>query len=359
MSKIQSRIGEVVRVGIDTSKKHFQIHGVNSKEQVVIKKAVTRDKFVESIAQLPACEIGIEACGASHHWARTFEKMGHRVKLIPAKAVKGYLHKNKNDANDAAAICEAISRPNIKFVPVKTIHQQDIQAMHRMREDIVTSRTALANQIRGLLAEYGIVIPRGIANIRGQMVEIISDGENCLTVHFRETLDALYETFRGLDERLKAIEKRIEKSSKEDKFPNLLMSIPGIGKIGSSAIVAAVGNGSQFETARDMAAWAGLVPSQHSTGGKNKLGKITKNGNRYLRKTVVAGARAVVKYCKNKTDKTSIWIQSLVERCGFNKAVVAVANKNMRIAWAILKTGIPYKMGMADVVPIEDTLVGQ
>jgi len=351
MGKIQSRIGEVVRIGIDTSKEHFQIHGVNSKEQVVIKKSVTRDKFVEFIAQLPACEIGIEACGASHHWGRTFEKMGHRVKLIPAKAVKGYLHKNKNDANDAAAICEAISRPNIKFVPVKTVHQQDIQAMHRLREDIVKSRTALANQVRGLLAEYGIVIRRGIENIRGRMIEIISDGENSLTVHFRETLDSLYESFRGMDERLKVIEKRIAQSSKEDKMPNLLMGIPGIGPIGSSAIVASVGDGRQFETARDMAAWAGLVPSQHSTGGKNKLGKITKNGNRYLRKTVVAGARSVVKYCKNKNDRTSLWIQALVERVGFNKAVIAVANKNMRIAWAILKTGIPYKKAKADLLP--------
>jgi transposase len=344
MSKInKNRYNEVVRVGIDTSKKHFQIHGVNAKEQVVIKKAVTRNKFVETIVQLPKCEIGIEACGASHHWARTFEKMGHKVKLIPAAAVKGYLHKNKNDANDAAAICEAISRPNIKFVSVKTIRQQDIQALHRVREDIVKSRSSLAKQIRGLLAEYGVVIPKGIWNIRGKLGEIMGDAENGLTIHFRETLDALYEAFKGLDERSKKIEKRIEQSVKEDELPNLLMTIPGIGKICSSAIVAAVGNGRQFKTARDMAAWCGLVPSQFTTGGKVKLLGISKKGNRYLRKILIAGARAVVTYSKSKTDKVSLWIQSLVERCGFNKAVVAVANKNMRIAWAILKTKEPYR----------------
>jgi len=343
MSKInKNRYNEVVRIGIDTSKRHFQIHGVNAKEQVVIKKAVTRNKFVETIALLPVCEIGIEACGASHHWARTFEKMGHRVKLIPARAVKGYLYKNKNDANDAAAICEAISRPNIKFVPVKTIRQQDIQALHRVREDIVKSRSSLVNQIRGLLAEYGVVISKGIWNIRGTLIDIISDADNGLTIHFRETLDALYEAFRNLDVRLKDIEKRIEKSSTEDELPKLLMTIPGIGKIGSSAIVAAVGNGSQFKTARDMSAWAGLVPRQNSTGGKTKLGGISKSGNRYLRRILIAGARAVLKYCKNKTDKRSIWMQNLIERSGFNKAVVAVANRNMRIAWALLKTKEPY-----------------
>ncbi len=343
MSKIsKNRYNEVVRIGIDTSKRHFQIHGVNEKEQVVIKKAVTRNKFVETVAMLPQCEIGIEACGASHHWARTFEKMGHNVKLIPAIAVKGYLYKNKNDANDAAAICEAVSRPNIKFIPIKTVRQQDIQALHRVREDIVKSRSALANQMRGLLAEYGVTIKTGIWNIRNTIDEIIIDAENGLTIHFRETLAALYEAFNGLDKRLKIIEQRIEKSSKEDELPSLLMTIPGIGKIGSSAIVAAVGNGSQFKTGRDMAAWTGLVPRQHSTGGKTKLGGISKNGNRYLRKILIAGARAAVKYCKNKSDKTSVWMQQLVERCGYNKAVVAVANKNMRIAWAILKTKQPY-----------------
>ncbi len=185
MSKInKNRYNEVVRIGIDTSKRHFQIHGVNSKEQVVIKKAVTRNKFVETIAMLPVCEIGIEACGASHHWARTFEKMGHQVKMIPAKAVKGYLYKNKNDANDAAAICEAVSRPNIKFVAIKTVRQQDIQALHRVREDIVKSRTALGGQMRGLLAEYGITISKGIWNIRNTIIEILEDSENCLTIHF-------------------------------------------------------------------------------------------------------------------------------------------------------------------------------
>ena len=347
MSKIsKSRYNEVVRVGIDTSKRHFQIHGVNSKEQVVIKKAVTRSKFVETIAQLLVCEIGIEACGASHHWARTFQKMGHTVKLIPAIAVKGYLYKGKNDANDAAAICEAASRPNIKFIPIKTVYQQDIQALHRVREDIVKSRTALSNQIRGLLAEYGIVIPKGISNVSNKIGEIIVDAENGLTVHFRETLDALYEVFGGLGTRLKEIEQRIEKSSNEGELPNLLMTIPGIGKIGASAIVAAVGTGGQFKTGRDMAAWTGLVPKQHTTGGKTKLGGITKNGNRYLRKILVAGARAVLKYCHLKSDKRSRWMQQLIERCGYNKAAVAVANKNMRIAWAILKTRDPYQIAV-------------
>ena len=347
MSKIsKNRYQEVVRVGIDTSKTVFHIHGVNSKEQVVIKKAVARKAFVEFISQLPVCEIGIEACGASHHWARIFEKMGHTVKLIPAKAVKGYLYNNKNDANDASAICEAISRPNIKFVSIKTIRQQDVQSLHRVREDIVKSRTALSNQIRGLLAEYGVVLPKGTYKLRQNMVDIIADATNCLTIHFRDTVEALYEAFVVLDERLLKIEKRIEQSSKEDVLPGLLITIPGIGKIGSSAIVAAVGNGSQFKTARDMAAWAGLVPRQHSTGGKTKLLGISKSGNRYLRKLVIAGARAVVQYSKNKKDKRSLWIQGVVERRGFNKAVVAVANRNMRIAWAILKTKKPYVSAM-------------
>jgi len=175
-------------------------------------------------------------------------------------------------------------------------------------------------------------------------VDIMSDADNGLTVHFRETLDALYQAFQSLDMRLKEIEKRIERSSTEDELPKLLMTIPGIGKIGSSAIVASVGNGSQFKTARDMSAWAGLVPRQHTTGGKAKLGGISKSGNRYLRRILIAGARAVLKYCKNKTDKRSVWMQKLIERCGFNKAVVAVANKNMRTAWALLKTKQPYNV---------------
>lgn len=343
MSKIhKNRYAEVVRIGIDTSKQHFQLHGVNAKEQVVIKKAVTRGKFVETIAQLPVCEIGIEACGASHHWARTFQKMGHTVKIIPAKAVKGYLHKGKNDANDAAAICEAASRPNIKFIPIKTVYQQDIQALHRVREDIVKSRTALAGKMRGLLAEYGIVIPKGVWNVKNRIGEIITDADNGLTFHFRETLDGLYESFRLLDKRLVVIERRIEQSSKEDELPKLLMSIPGIGKIGASAIVAAVGTGGQFKTGRDMAAWTGVIPRQYTTGGKIKLGKITKTGNKYLRKIVVAGARASLKYCKLHSDRRSRWMQELIERCGYNKAAVAVANRNMRIAWAILQTREPY-----------------
>lgn len=348
MSKIsKNRQQEAVRLGIDTSKKVFHLHGVNAKEQVVVKKMVSRNKLLKTIAQLPPCLIGIEACGGSHHWARTFEKYDHTVKLMPARHVKAYLKNNKNDYRDAEAICEAVSRPTMHFVPVKNLRQQDIQALHRVRTEIKKSRTALANQIRGLLAEYGLVFPRGVNTLKKELPFILEEAENGLTPLFRELLLELKDALNALEQRLTSINHKIEETAKEDEIPQLIETIPGVGSLTASAMYAAIGNADTFKYGRNVAAFLGLVPRQHSTGGKTVLLGISKKGNRYLRSLLVGGARSVVQHSKGKTDPYSLWIQGLVARGGFNKATVAVANKNARMAFAILKNRKAYVAPLA------------
>jgi transposase len=284
----------------------------------------------------------MEACGGAHHWARELQKLGHTVKLIAPQFVKPYVKSNKNDANDAEAICEAVGRPTMRFVSVKTIAQQDLQAIHRIRSELVRQRTAKVNQIRGFLAEYGLVVGRQVATLRRALPELLEDAENGLSFDFRGLLEDLRQDLIRLDERVAEMDKKIHTLAHSMPAAKLLQSIPGIGPISATAIVCAVGDGKQFKRGRDLAAWLGLTPRQQSSGGKDRLLGISKRGDTYLRTLLIQGAKSVLKVVDKKTDPRSLWLQNLCARKHKNIAAVALANKNARIAWALLSNETSY-----------------
>lgn len=333
-------------LGIDLAKNIFQIHGADHRGKRVFSKRLKRDGLLPFVAKLNPCLIGVEACGSAHYWAREFKKLGHEVKLIPAKFVKPYVKSNKNDAHDAAAIAEAVVHPEMRFVPIKRIDQQDQLMAHRARELLIKSRTAHSNQIRGLLGEYGIVIPKGIAHLK-KLPEILEIHGEKLTPESKIIIQRLYEFFKKMQEEIAVYDQKIEQSVKENAQCQALMKIEGIGPMTASALVATVGDAKVFKNGRQMSAWIGLVPKQHSSGNAIRLGKISKRGNTYLRNLLIHGARAVVKVCANKTDRRSLWVKSKKEMKGFNKSAVALANKNARIVWAILSSGECYRQEAA------------
>ena len=293
-------------------------------------------------ATLPPCLIGMEACGGAHYWARELQKLGHTVKLMAAQFVKPYVKSNKNDANDAEAICEAVGRPTMRFVSVKTIAQQDLQAIHRIRSELVRQRTAKVNQIRGLLAEYGLVVGRQVATLRRALPELLENTENGLSFDFRALLDDLQQDLIRLDEREGEMSQKIHTLANSIPAAKRLQSIPGIGPMSATAIVCAVGDGKQFKRGRDLAAWLGLTPKQQSSGGKDRLLGISKRGDSYLRTLLIQGAKSVLKVVGNKTDPRSLWLQNLCTRRYKNTVAVALANKNARIAWALLSNETSY-----------------
>jgi len=323
-------------LGIDLAKQVFHLFGVDKQGRTVLRKQIRRNKLSEFIALLPACLIGMEACGGAHDWARKFKAMGHEVRLMNPKFVKGYVKSNKNDMIDAEAICEAVQRPNMRFVSVKSIEQQDIQSLHRAREQAVHHRTALGNQIRGLLMEYGVVIPRGITHLQGAMPQILEDADNGISDMFRELLATLQEDFTRVEQRIAAYNQQIHQLSEQRDVCKRLMTIPGIGPLGATAIVATAGDPGAFKNGREMAAWLGIVPRQYSTGGKVRLMGISKRGDCYLRKLIIHGARSVVRFADKKDDRVSRWVTSVKSRRGQNIATVALANKMMRMAWVIM-----------------------
>jgi transposase len=329
-------------LGIDLAKNVFQLHGADKKGKQVLSKKLSRAKLIEFIATLPVCTIGIEACIGAHYWARQFNKMGHTVKMMAPQFVKPYVKSNKNDRNDAAGIAEAATRPTMKFVPIKTIQQQDILLLHRARNLIMKQRTAQANQIRGLLAEYGIILPKGITHLN-KLPIILEENKDKLTIKSQNIFSKLYEQFKLFNKEVKNYEKEIELNANQDFKCKEIMEIEGIGPITASAAVATIGDASVFKNGREVAAWLGLVPKQHSSGDKTRLLGISKRGDRYLRTLLIHGGRSVVKTCGNKNDKRSVWISNKKNRSGFNKAAVAVANKNARIIWAMLATGECYR----------------
>ena len=286
--------------------------------------------------KLPPCLIGMEACSSAHYWARELQKIGHTVKLMAPQFVKPYVKSNKNDANDAEAICEAVARPTMRFVAIKSIEQQDIQAVHRIRSELVQQRTAKVNQIRGLLGEYGLVVGQRIDVLRKALPLILEDAENGLTVDFRTLLEGLQQDLITLDERVDDMDKKIKLLASSNEDAKRLQQIPGIGPITATALISAIGDGKQFKRGRDLAAWLGLTPRQHSSGGKDRLLGISKRGDAYLRTLLIHGARAVLKVAGNKDDPRSRWIQNLCGRRNKNIAAVALANKNARIVWALL-----------------------
>ena len=332
----------IKRVGIDLAKQVFQVHGVDYQDKVVLRRQLRRNQLLSFFATLSPCLIGMEACGGAHHWARELQKLGHTVKLIAPQFVKPYVKSNKNDANDAEAICEAVGRPTMRFVSVKTIAQQDLQAIHRIRSELVRQRTAKVNQIRGFLAEYGLVVGRQVATLRRALPELLEDAENGLSFDFRGLLEDLRQDLIRLDERVAEMDKKVHALANSMPAAKRLQSIPGIGPISATAILCAVGDGKQFKRGRDLAAWLGLTPRQQSSGGKDRLLGISKRGDTYLRTLLIQGAKSVLKVVDKKTDPRSLWLQNLCARKHKNIAAVALANKNARIAWALLSNETSY-----------------
>jgi transposase len=329
-------------LGIDLAKNVFQLHGTDIKEKCILKKRLGREGLIEFMAQLPSCLVGIEACGGSHYWARAFQSMGHTVKMMAPQFVKPYVKSNKNDQNDAAGINEAVTRPTMRFVPIKQIEQQDILLIHRCRELLIKQKTSLSNQIRGLLAEYGIVIPQGMSQIKVLPVILDANKEH-LTTRAKSIFIRLHEQFKTLEEQVKAYDIDIEEHANENARCKEIQKIKGIGPISASALVATIGDPHVFKNGREVAAWLGLVPKQHSSGNKIRLGGISKRGDCYVRTLLIHGARSFVNVCDKKTDKLSLWVSDKKQRCGYNKAAVALANKNARVVWAMLATGETYR----------------
>ena len=322
-------------IGIDLAKSVYQIHGVDEHGKVLVRKQLKRAELSSYFANLEPCLIGMEACGSAHHWARKFEGYGHTVKLMAPQFVKAYVKTNKNDMADAEAICEAVSRPNMRFVAMKTVEQQAILSVHRARQGFVKARTAQANQIRGLLSEFGIVIPQGIQSIKKRIPEILEDGENGLPGTMRNLTERLTENLNEMDRQARELEVQIQQWHREHASSRKLAEIPGLGPITASAIVATVGDAREFKNARQLAAWMGLVPKQNSSGGKQNLLGISKRGDTYLRTLMIHGARALIRFAERKAEPGS-WLKKLIGRRNKNVAAVALANKNARIVWALL-----------------------
>ena len=332
-------------IGIDLAKEVFQVHGVDARGKVVIRKALKRAQMAAFFANTPACLIGMEACGSAHYWARKLQTLGHTVKLMAPQFVKPYVKTNKNDAADAEAICEAVTRPTMRFVPIKSVEQQAILALHTVRQGFVKARTAQANQIRGLLAEFGIVIPQGISHIATSLPEILEDGENALPGTFRQLIERLGAHLKELDRQVQELDVQIQVWHRDNAASRKLAQIPGIGAITASALVGSIGEPKHFASGRQFAAWLGLVPRQHSTGGKQTLLGISKRGDSYLRTLLIHGARAVIRLAENKPGYAGSWLAGVLKRRHKNVAAVALANKNARIAWALLAHDREYATG--------------
>jgi len=328
-------MGEVSTIGLDIAKSVFQVHGVDSDGAVVIRKRVSRAKVLEFFAALPSCLVGIEACPSAHHWSRRLQALGHTVRLMPPSYVKAYLKRSKNDANDAAAICEAVTRPSMRFVPTKSEQQQSGLMLHRSRQLLVRQRTMLSNAIRGHMAELGLIAAKG-RNGTAELLKIIASAEDDRVPEAaRFSLDVLARQYEAIAAQIGTLEKCIYAWHRSCEESRRLEEIPGIGPIVATALVAEVGDWKAFSSGRSLAAWIGLVPKQHSTGGKERLGGISKQGNRYLRWLLVAGAMAVIRYARQHGTKR-LWLARIMERRPIKVAAVALANKIARMAWAIM-----------------------
>ena len=333
----------ITTIGLDLAKNVFQVHGVDANGKAVLRKQLKRSQVLSFFANLPPCLIGMEACAGAHYWGRELTKLGHDAHLMGAQFVKPFVKGNKNDANDAEAICDAVSRPNMRFVPVKSTEQQDIQMLHRVRSGLVAERTAQANRLRGFLGEYGIVIGPGLTQLRKHLPEILADDAHGLSALARELLSDCHLRILELDRQVSDCMEKMLQLHRSSPASQSLGAVPGIGPITATALVASLGNGKAFDKARQVPAWLGIVPKQDSSGGKPKLLGISKRGDTYLRTLLIHGARAVVKAAAQKDDAQSRWINALVQRRNANIAAVAVANKNARIAWALLRYGEVYR----------------
>jgi transposase len=326
---------KITTVGIDLAKNVFQVHAIDERGKVLVKKQLRRDQMAVFFTNLPSCLIGVEACGSAHHWARKIQAMGHTVRLMAPQFVKPYVKTNKNDAADAEAICEAVARPNMRFVPIKNVEQQAVLALHRVRQGFAQARTAQANQIRGLLGKFGLIVPQGIGYIASRVPELIEDAERDLPGSFRVLVQRLLDHLKELGRHVDEIETQIQAWHRASDLSSRLAQVPGIGPITASALVASIGDAKNFDDGRQLAAWLGLVPRQHSSGGKSNLLGMSKRGDSYLRTLLIHGARSVIYRAGQKADACS-WINAVVQRRNKNVAAVALANKNARIVWALL-----------------------
>lgn len=340
---------KIIRVGVDLAKSVFQVHGVDRYGKLVWKRQLSRASwikvFVETVES--GCEVGMEACSGAHHWARALQSRGYEVKLIAPQLVKPFVKSQKDDARDAEAICEAMSRPGMRYVALKSIAQQDIQAVHRVRSELMNHRRAKANQIRGLVAEYGLVAPKQLGPLRAATPGWLEDAENSLTARFRALRHGLWDDLNTLDQRIKALDAEVEVISDTHPDAKRLQQLRGVGPLIATALVARFGDASHFNRGRQAAASVGLTPRHHGTGGKNRLLSITKQGDRYLRSILIHGARAVVSQAKQRDDRLSLWVTGLAQRRHTNVAAVALANKTVRMAWAMLRHAVDYNPELA------------
>lgn len=332
----------VTTIGIDLAKNTFSVSGCNAHGKVLFRKSLHRDKLLAFMAQQPPCLIGMEACSGAHHWARLFQAQGHTIGIMAPKFVTPFRKGGKNDGNDAVAIAQAVAHPEMHFVAVKSPEQQAALCLHRLREGLVQDRTAQVNRLRGLLSEFGIIIPQGFGEARRAIPVILADTDNALPGLARRLLHDAHEHLEHIHQQVLAHDREIEAIARLNENARRLTAIPGIGPVTATALIATVGDFRQFRNGRQFAAWLGLTPRQFTTGGKTRLGRITKQGDTYLRTLLIHGARAVVARREQKEDAVGEWIKALVNRAGFKRAAVALAAKQARVIWAIMTKNAEY-----------------
>jgi len=338
---------KITTVGIDLAKNVFQVHAVDERGRVELRRQLRRDQMTAFFANMPPCVIGMEACGSAHHWARTLKGFGHDVRRMSPQFVKPYVKSNKNDIADAEAICEAVARPNMRFVPVKSVEQQAVLSLHRVRQGFVKARTAQANQIRCLLSEFGLVMPAGISHIAKRVPSLLEDASNQLPGSVRQLITRLTEHLKDLDALVDEFEAQIKAWHRSSELSTRLEKIPGIGPLSASALVASIADANSFANGRQLSAWLGLVPRQHSSGGKPALLGISKRGDVYLRTLLIHGARSAILAAQRKAVNTNVWLAGLLGRRHPNVAAVALANKNVRTVWALLAHGREFRANYA------------
>lgn len=337
---------KVSTLGIDLAKNVFQLHGVDHNGNTVLTKKLTRDKFVPFVMQLESCLIGMEACSSSHHFARVLAQFGHQVKLMPPQYVKPYVKTNKTDAADAEAICEAVTRPNMRFVQVKTAEQQAVLVLHTERDIVIRERIACVNSLRAMLAEFGIVMPTGHRAFHQGIPDILENGAIALSPFVRRSVARQFEHIQSLEDQVTLIEQELSQWAKTQPACQRVMKVPGVGLMTATYLVASVGNGQQFHCAKQFSAWLGLTPREYSSGGKQRLGRVSKRGDRYFRYLLVHGARAVTAVIERHREDMP-WLYALLQKKKYNVAVVAQANKTARILWSMLVKGTEYRPGAA------------
>ena len=333
---------QITTIGLDLAKHWFQVHGVDANGQVVIRRKLRRGEVLAFFQSLTPCLVGMEACATAHYWARELSALGHTVKLMPPAYVKAYVKRNKNDAADAEAICEAVTRPTMRFVPVKDAEQQSVLMLHRGRSLLVRQRTMLVNALRAHMAEFGIIAPQGLAHVES-LITILKDEETKLPDLARSILQVIVDQLADTSQRVRAIELRLAAWHRQSQVSQLLATIPGIGIMGATAIAATVTDPSLFRSGREFAAWLGMTPRQNSSGGKERLGRTSKRGDKYIRCLMVAGAVAVLRHTRTRTTKDAAWVRGLLARKPPKVTAVALANKTARIAWAVMARGEGYR----------------